>query len=254
MSSQTHQSTTVEKRPPRWASNGIIDATNDLYNITKNKNSKKIPLQQQSPLSPETISTVEDLNKYSGKIRNQESSAEKNLAEMAKGKYLKEGNPYFRERLQREIENANNLIQSQFSGAGRYGSVAHADAIGKNSQNMLLAGLEKDYAKAMDAMLAANSQIDNMQKNKNQAEAENLKNRLASGQLIDKHNQQQKEIAFKNEQNLESSGLNNLKSYAEIMKLLTGHLGTTDKETVKSEPIVDKIITGVLKRGLRGFF
>ncbi|MEK1929487.1 MAG: tail fiber domain-containing protein [Pararhizobium sp.] len=106
-----------------------------------------------------TAPTDQGYTDYSAMLKAR-SSAENNLGDYASGKYLKEGNPYYRDRLTNEIQDSNALVQSAFSGSGRYGSGANTNALAKNSQNMLLAGLENDYNRAQANQFAATGQID----------------------------------------------------------------------------------------------
>jgi hypothetical protein len=89
------------------------------------------------------------------------TSAAANLQDYASGKYLNgDGNPFYRQRLDKEIADANAMIQSQFSGAGRYGSQADQRTIADNTSNMLLQGLENDYNRQQANQLAAVGMID----------------------------------------------------------------------------------------------
>lgn len=90
------------------------------------------------------------------------TSAAQNLSGYASGEYLKgEGNPFYRERLDREIADSNALINSQFSGAGRYGSPgAHQGVIADNTSNMLFRGLEEDFNRQTQNQFNAVGMID----------------------------------------------------------------------------------------------
>lgn len=91
----------------------------------------------------------------------QPTSAATNLQDYASGKFLNgEGNPFYRQRLEQDIGDSNALIQSQFSGSGRYGSGANQNTIAKNTSNMLLSGLESDYNRQQANQFAATGQID----------------------------------------------------------------------------------------------
>jgi hypothetical protein len=96
----------------------------------------------------------------------QPTSAATNLQDYASGKYLNgEGNPFYRQRLEREIGDSNALIQSSFSGAGRYGSGANQGTIADNTSNMLLEGLETDFNRQTANQFAANQMIDSSNQN-----------------------------------------------------------------------------------------
>jgi len=126
------------------------------------------------------------------------TSAAQNLGDMASGQYLRQGNPYYRERLNDEISAMAAQVNSRMSGAGRYGSGANTDVLAKNTAGMLMNGMENDYNRAMQNMLAANSQIDSANQSRLQAAGNYFRNRSAAheaalrgGQVLD-HNAQNK--------------------------------------------------------------
>jgi hypothetical protein len=107
------------------------------------------------------------------------SSASENLQGYASGDYLKgEGNPFYRQRLEREIGDSNALIQSQFSGAGRYGSGANQGTIADNTSNMLMTGLENDFNRQTDNQFKAVGMLD-QQRNTGLDRALNTTNSMA---------------------------------------------------------------------------
>lgn len=89
------------------------------------------------------------------------SAADTYLTDTASGKYLQEGNPYYRQRLDKEIADSNAMIQSSFSGAGRYGSGVNQQTIADNTSGMLLQGLESDWNRERQNQLAAVGMLDN---------------------------------------------------------------------------------------------
>lgn len=94
------------------------------------------------------------------------TSAEQNLSGYASGEYLSgEGNPFYRQRLEKEIADSNALIQSQFSGAGRYGSGANQRTIADNTSDMLFRGLEEDFNRQTQNQFNAVGMIDAARQN-----------------------------------------------------------------------------------------
>lgn len=77
------------------------------------------------------------------------------LTPIASGEYLKEGNPYYRDRLAREVTDATDLIKGQLSTQGRYGSDFGADVISENANNMFMQGLENDYNREAQRQMEA---------------------------------------------------------------------------------------------------
>jgi hypothetical protein len=119
------------------------------------------------------------------------TSAQNNLTDYASGKFLAEGNPYYKERLNNEINDSNSLIQSQFSGSGRYGSGANTGVLAKNTNNMLLQGLENDYNRQQANQFAATSQIDAANSNLYQNQLAGNQAQIGAGQLQDANKQAQ---------------------------------------------------------------
>lgn len=117
------------------------------------------------------------------------TAAQNYLTDYASGKYLAEGNPYYKERLNNEINDSNALIQSQFSGSGRYGSGANSQVLAKNTNNMLLQGLENDYNRQQANQLAATQQIDAANSNLFQNKLAGNQAVIGAGQLQDANNQ-----------------------------------------------------------------
>lgn len=88
------------------------------------------------------------------------SSSERNLGAMANGSYLQNGNPYFNSALQGQLDQTANQVQSQFSGAGRYGSGANTGVLANSLGNIRSGALSNQFNQDTQNMLAANGQID----------------------------------------------------------------------------------------------
>lgn len=202
MSKTTKQES--ENRPPAWAaplfSQSASEATN-LYN--SGSGGGVYQGQTVADLSGQTMAGVNQLASagtnapdYSGAMNtiNQNNA---NLAGMASGQYLQDGNPYYKQRLTGEIEDANSLINSAMSGAGRYGSGAHTGVVAKNTTNMLLQGLENDWNRnqanqlaAVGATNAGAGQIAGMQGQQFANQLAGGQAALDAGQVVDQNAQQ----------------------------------------------------------------
>jgi hypothetical protein len=88
------------------------------------------------------------------------SAAEQYLTDTAAGNYLTDGNPYYRQRLDKEIGDATAKMQTMYAGKGRYGSMTAQKGIGEMTGNMLLQGLESDYNRERENQLRAVGMID----------------------------------------------------------------------------------------------
>lgn len=103
--------------------------------------------------------TPNALSQYGSAVNSPTSSAN-NLADMASGKYLQSGNPDFNQALQGQLDNTANQVQSQFSGAGRYGSGANTNALTSQLGNIRSSALSNQFNQDSQHMLSANGQID----------------------------------------------------------------------------------------------
>ena len=90
-------------------------------------------------------------------------SWQSNVMDQASGKYLQEGNPFYQQRLQSQIDASNDDVQRMFAGSGRMGSAANTTALAQNSANMRLNGLEQDYNRAFSSMLESQKFLDQAQ-------------------------------------------------------------------------------------------
>lgn len=123
---------------------GVADPSNNLTGIASGVNG---------------IGTEADYRRILGDAGGK-SAADQNLTDMASGAYLKEGNPYYRELLDKEINSAQDKMQTMYAGKGRYGSMSAQKGIGDMTSNMLLQGLNEDWNRNQANMLTANSMID----------------------------------------------------------------------------------------------
>lgn len=88
------------------------------------------------------------------------SYAERNLGDMASGTYLQNGNPYFDAALQPQLDKTAAQVQSNFSGAGRYGSGANTDVLTNQLGGIRSGALRDQFNADTSNMLAANNQMD----------------------------------------------------------------------------------------------
>lgn len=137
------------------------------------------------------------------------SYAEGNLSDMASGKFLQEGNPFYRQRMEQDLSDTAAQVRSTMSGAGRLGSGAETRELTNRLGNIRLQGLESDYNRAMSNMLSSNQLMDaarfgGLDRAQTAASSmagldqQNFENRLAgagatlqAGQLMDQHSQAQ---------------------------------------------------------------
>jgi hypothetical protein len=180
---ETKQTTT--SAPPSWAKPLFKQSARDAQNIYNSGAGGNVYQGQTvAQFSPESMAGINALTQAGQSAPNYSAlsaqagaptAASNYLTDYASGKFLQNGNPYYKERLANEIGDANALIQSQFSGSGRYGSGANQNTIAKNTGNMMLAGLENDFNRQQANQLQAVGMMDN-------ANTQSIQNQLGVGQ------------------------------------------------------------------------
>lgn len=191
MGKSTKSTQSTENKPPEWATPLFKQSASEaqkIYDSGKGGN-----VYQGQTVAGLGNTTQQGIKGISGTVSGLpgSTSAQNNLTDYASGKYLAEGNPYYKERLNNEINDSNSLIQSQFSGSGRYGSGANTGVLAKNTNNMLLQGLENDYNRQQANQLAATSQIDAANSNLFQNQLAGNQAQIGAGQLQDQNKQAQ---------------------------------------------------------------
>lgn len=244
------QSATETSAPPAWAmplfSQGAQEAQR-LYNSGQGGNAYQgrrvadLGAQTQSGLSG--LSAAAQGFGQSGLAQGlgQPTAAQSNLADMASGAYLSQGNPYYRDRLNEAVGEMSAKVNSQMSGAGRYGSGANADILAKNAANMMLSGLDSDYNRAVQNMIGANAQIDNAKTNAQDSAGAYLRNwsdaaqaQMLGGKLADANEQAKLSAAQNKWEEEDNSGWKRLGLLADAAQGFAGSYGTkTSKNTAK---------------------
>lgn len=174
-------STTQDNKPPAWAAPLYKQSgadTGTLYN--SGQGGHTYPGSTVSDLSQATMGGVNNLYNAGngwdtagattplyqglGAASVGPSYAESNLGDYASGKYLNSenpGNPFYRKRLDNEIQHSNDLLASRSSGGGRYGGNAYnTKSQADSTNNMLLSGLESDWNREQSNQFNANSMMD----------------------------------------------------------------------------------------------
>jgi hypothetical protein len=91
-----------------------------------------------------------------GAAATQPSYAEQNLSGLASG----QDNPYFEQALSGQLGKTASQVQSQFSGAGRYGSGANVGALTNELGNIRSSALSNQWNQNIQNQLAATGQMD----------------------------------------------------------------------------------------------
>ena len=126
------------------------------------------------------------------------SAAAANLGDMASGKWLREGNPYFNDALQGQLDDTAAQVQSQFSGAGRYGSGANTGVLANRLGNIRASALSDQFNRDTQNQITATGMLDQQRNMGLDRVQQNFQNRLAgagatlqAGNILDTQSQAQ---------------------------------------------------------------
>jgi len=262
------QSSIQTSAPPKWAQplfeQGAKQAQ-DLYNSGAGGNvyqgQRVADLSNVSRSGVDTIgAAASGFGNLAGQMQlGAPTAAQSNLSDMASGKYLREGNPYYQDRLNSAIDQMSAKVNSQMSGAGRYGSGANSDILAKNAGSMLMSGLDADYNRAMQNMLSADSQIDSARQGAADTAGNYLRNwagtgaaQLAGGRAIDANNQAQLDAAREKWEDQDNRGWKRLGLLQDAAKGFAGPYGvqtgqSTTKQVDRANPwdTAGKVLGGI---------
>lgn len=262
---ENKKSETTTNAPPAWATplfwQGAMDASR-LYNSGSGGNVYQG--ERVADLSDTTQNAISGLQNTADNFNNSslqqlatgETASGQNLVGMASGDYLKQGNPYYRDRLDDEINSMSDLVNSRMLGAGRYGSGANTQVLSKNASSMLLNGLESDYNRAMQNMLTANSQIDSA----NQSQLDAAGNffgkqsgansaALLGGQVLDKQAQDKLNADWQKWSETDNRDWDRLSMLQSAAQGFSGNYGTANgksKTTSEKKPGLLDTVGGAL--------
>lgn len=175
MGSKESKSTT-ENKPPAWAEPLFKQSATEAGNLfNSGVGGNTYTGNTVSDLSGTTMSGVNQLAQAGannntagtrpllqgiGAASVAPSYSEGNLADMASGKYLREGNPFFEAALQPQLDKTAAQVQSQFSGAGRYGSGANTGVLTSELGGIRSGALRDQFNADNSNMLTANGMMD----------------------------------------------------------------------------------------------
>lgn len=238
---QTRKTLQVTKAPPTFASplyNMGSLALQNLYGGGQGANVYQGP--RVAPLSGYTQSAIRGLGDVAGQYRNPYFSsliatptyAQSNLSQLASGGMMG-GNSYFQRALQNRLGETSDYINSLMSGAGRYGSGAHAGALGRSLGDVTANALASQYNQDISQMMAANQAIDAARMNQLQGaqnfyggETNALMNALRGASLKDAYEQNILNAMRQRFQEQDESGWNRLNRLLGATRALSGDYGS----------------------------
>jgi len=154
-----NQKQTTENKPPKWAEPLFRESASEaqaLYDSGVGGNVYQG--QTVAGLGQTTQNGIAGIQNTAGGLPAASSSAT-NLAGMASGENMN-GNPYFTENLNNQLDRTASLINSKMSGAGRYGSGANTAVLGRELGQVATSAFSDQYNRDVQNMMGANSQID----------------------------------------------------------------------------------------------
>lgn len=247
--SKSEQQKTETSAPPEWAAplfkTGAKDAMN-LYNSGQGGNVYQG--ERVADLSDTTKNAINGLqntvgnygNSYLQGLASGPNVSAKNLANMAAGKMVG-GNASFNQALQNTLDNTANTINSQMSGAGRYGSGAHSGVMSRQLGQTATGALSNQYNQDVQNMMNANQMIDSANNNQlaaasnyYQGQGNALLNALKGSTLLDQNSQQKLDAARQKWGEEDNRGWNRLAMLLGAAQGAAGNYGTTSaKQTAK---------------------
>lgn len=247
--SKSEQQKTETSAPPSWAAplftTGAKDAMN-LYNSGQGGNVYQG--ERVADLSDTTKNAINGLqntaanygNSYLQGLASGPNVSAKNLANMAAGRMVG-GNASFNQALQNTLDNTANTINSQMSGAGRYGSGAHSGVMSRQLGQTATGALSNQYNQDVQNMMNANQMIDSANNNQlaaasnyYQGQGNALLNALKGSTLLDQNSQQKLDAARQKWGEEDNRGWNRLAMLLSAAQGAAGNYGTTSaKQTAK---------------------
>lgn len=284
MSSTTK--TTSENKPPEWAAEGYKQAGSEaqrLYNSGAGGNTYLG--STVAPLSDTTMGGVNQLAQAGANwdtagsrslfqgigagaggvydAAGAPSSSETNLADYASGKFLDPAtNPYFEPALQGQLDKTAAQVQSQFSGAGRYGSGANTNILANELGGLRTNAFMDQFNQNVANQFGANQLIDTA-RNANQGmqlgalgvgqtaansiaglDQQNFDNRLTgagatlqAGNILDNQDQKNLMDEINKFYALDNQDWNRLGMYEQALAGAAGNYGTQNSTQRTSNPM-----------------
>lgn len=189
MSTSSKQET--ENKPPEWAKPLFEQSATEAKKIYDSGVGGNVYQGQTvAGLGSTTQAGIKGVQAAANSLPGATSTAT-NLAEMAAGGMVNNGNPYFQDKLSNQLDKTASLINSKFSGSGRYGSGANNAVLGTELGNVATAALSDQYNRDVQNMMAANTAIDSANSNLFQNTLAGQQAVIGAGQLEDANKQAQ---------------------------------------------------------------
>lgn len=110
------------------------------------------------------------------------TASERNLSDMAAGKYLNGGDPYFEDVLNRASEKAHNAVNKQAMGLGRYGSDINHGLVAREVGDLQTSARSDQYNRERQYQMQANQLVDQGRFGRSDREMQGAGNIFNAGQ------------------------------------------------------------------------
>ncbi len=236
------QSSTQTSAPPSWAKPGFELSGKEGIDLYKSGQGGNVYQGQRvGDLSGTTTGAVNRLtgaaDMYNSDAMNKlatgDTSSATNLSNMANGSMIG-NNAAFNEALQNTLNNTASTINSNMSGAGRYGSGAHTGVMSNQLGQVATNAMANQYNQDVQNMMTANSQIDSANLGKlsglnslYQGYSNAAGNQLAGGQVLDQNAQAKLDAERDKFAETDNRGWTRLGLLQSAMAGAAGNYGTT---------------------------
>ena len=178
----------TEAKPPAWATPLFKESAKEAQSIYDSGAGGNVYQGQTvADLSGTTQSGIGGIQSTVSGMPDTTSSSS-NLQSMAAGNSVG-GNPYFQQTLENQLGKTADLINSKFSGSGRYGSGANSAVLGTELGNVATNALSNQYNQDLQNQLSANSLIDSTNSNMFRDRLTGNQSVLGAGQVQDANQQ-----------------------------------------------------------------
>lgn len=191
MGSSKSSKQTTETKPPKWSEPLFKQSASEAQSIYDSGAGGNVYQGQTvAGLGGTTKTGISGIQSAAGGLPST-SASQNYLTDYANGTYLKQGNPYFNDALQGQLDDTAAQVMSQFSGSGRYGSGANTSVLANKLGNIRSGALADQFSRDQSNQLAAAGQIDSANSNLFQNRLTGQQAVVNAGQLEDQARQAQ---------------------------------------------------------------
>lgn len=180
---------TTENKPPKWSEPLFASSASEAQRIYSSGAGGNVYRGETvAGLGNTTKQGIAGVTSAAGSLPKT-TAAQNYLTDYANGTYLKQGNPYFNDAIQGQLDDTAAQVMSQFSGSGRYGSGANTGVLANKLGSIRSNALADQFSRDQANQLAATGMIDNANSNLYQNRLTGQQAVINAGQLEDQARQ-----------------------------------------------------------------